>query len=190
MWLGGVRNRFDSSVLRPNHRVLSTNIGRTKSLSCAGFVPLPSSGVSARASHRKLSGRVRLGRRLFLWRSVIWRHNIIQRCQQHARYCRPRPPDPLPYPSQLFSTITAAESNTPEKSLPAKLSDRHLPGFIFAPVYPGIIPLLANVVNPSATPTSSGPSRGPNSIACRGSRPSPKARKRRTNELAISFRNI
>lgn len=92
--------------------------------------------------------------------------------------------------SQLFSTIAAAERNIPEKSLPAKFSDRHLPGFILAPVYPGIIPLLANVVNPSATPTSSGPSRGPNSIACRGSRPSPKARKRSTNELAISLRKI
>lgn len=92
--------------------------------------------------------------------------------------------------SQLFSTIAAAERNIPEKSLPAKFSDRHLPGFILAPVYPGIIPLLANVVSPSATPTSSGPSRGPNSIACRGSRPSPKARKRSTNELAISLRKI
>ena len=61
-------------------------------------------------------------------------------------------------------------------------------GFICAPAYPGIAPLLAKDVNPTETPTSNGPRRGPNKMAWRGSKPTPYARNNRANDRVVSLR--
>jgi hypothetical protein len=46
-----------------------------------------------------------------------------------------------------------------------------------APGYPGASPTLANVMSPSAQAVRNGPSFGPNSSPCLGSKPTPNARK-------------
>jgi hypothetical protein len=58
-------------------------------------------------------------------------------------------------------------------------SPKHLAGFIVAPPYPGAVPVVTYTITVVETPTSNGPIRGPNACACRGSRPTAKARKLR-----------
>jgi len=63
--------------------------------------------------------------------------------------------------------------NSPRATAKAK----HLAGFMPAPGYPGASPTVANAMSPSVQAVRNGPSFGPNSSPCLGSKPTPNARK-------------
>lgn len=58
----------------------------------------------------------------------------------------------------------------------ATANAKHLAGFNPAPGYPGARLTLENDTRPNVQPTINGPSRGPKSRACRGSRAVPNDR--------------
>lgn len=64
---------------------------------------------------------------------------------------------------------------------------KHRAGIICAPVYPGTRPALAKLVKPKDRPTARGPTRGPNSLPCRGSRATPYARNRSVKQENVSM---
>jgi len=60
--------------------------------------------------------------------------------------------------------------------LRATLVEKHLAGLRPAPGKPAPKPMLEKLMRPTTQPTSNGPSLGPNTCCCRGSRPTPKQR--------------